>query len=275
MRHRRAQAGDLLRRRLRRGHDVDLPAWEVLAEAERDVAGARGHVDDEEVGIVPVDVGEELLERLVEHRAAPDDGLPLRHEVADGDAAHAPLLGGQQHAVEHHRIAIGAEHAWDRVAVDVGVDHADRIAHLGQRHREVGRDAALAHPTLAGGDEERAGLRPRLREGDLRGPRRDRAPRRAGASPWEWPWSLSRNASRSLSVITVKSRPTSRTPGSGLTAPLTRFWISLRSGQPGTVRAISTCTSPSELIVTSRTIPRSTIERCSSGSSTGRSASTT
>jgi hypothetical protein len=32
---------------------------------------------EQEVGVVPEDVGEELLERLVQHRAAPDDRLAL------------------------------------------------------------------------------------------------------------------------------------------------------------------------------------------------------
>ena len=38
----------------------------------------------------------------------------------------------------------------------------------------------------------------------------------------------------------MKSRLTLRTPASGDTAPLTRFWISLRSGHPATVRAMRT-----------------------------------
>ena len=84
-----------------------------------------------------------------------------------------------------------------------------------------------------------------------------------------------RRSSRSWSVITVKSRETARTPLSGVTAPVTRDVISLRSGQPAMVRAMSTSTSPFREMSTLRTIPRSTIERRSSGSSTGRSASMT
>ena len=52
---------------------------------------------------------------------------------------------------------------------------------------------------------------------------------------------------------------------------MTRLRISLRSGQPATVRVTWRATaSPSTC--TSRTMSRSTIERCSSGSSTGRRA---
>jgi hypothetical protein len=86
------------------------------------------------------------------------------------------------------------------------------------------------------------------------------------------PCSFMRSSSRSWSVITVKSSATLFTPSSAVTAVVTRFWISFRSGQPATVRATRTLTVPPSTM-TLRTMPRSTIERRSSGSSTGRSAS--
>src|SRR5207237_10842586 len=58
--------GELLRRR----HDDDLRARQQLAERDRDVARSGRHVDDEQVDLSPVDIGEELLERAVEHRPA-------------------------------------------------------------------------------------------------------------------------------------------------------------------------------------------------------------
>ena len=67
--------GDLLRERLRRRHDHRLGARQELAERDRDVAGTRGHVDDEHVELAPVHVLQELLERTVQHRTAPHDGL--------------------------------------------------------------------------------------------------------------------------------------------------------------------------------------------------------
>ena len=164
--HRRRQPGDLLRRRLRRRDDVDLATRQVLAEAEGDVAGARRHVDQQELGRVPVHVGQELLERLVQHRSAPDHGLVLGHEVPDRDAAHAPAFGRHDHLVDHDRRAVGAEHAGDRVAVDVGVDDADRVPLLGEGDGEVGRDARLADAALAGRDQQRPRLRSRLGERD-------------------------------------------------------------------------------------------------------------
>src|ERR671917_582777 len=66
------------------------------------------------------------------------------------------------------------------------------------------------------------------------------------------PWSLVRRAARSSSVMTVKSRSNPSTPSSAVTAPVTRLVISMR-----------------------RTMSRSTMLRCSSGSWTGRRASRT
>ena len=163
---------------------------------------------EQEVGLVPEHVGEELLERLVQHRAAPDDRLALRHEVADRDAAHAPRFGRDDHLVDHRRVAVGAEHARDRVAVDVGVDDADRVALLGEGDGEVGRDARLADAALARRDQQRPGLRAGLGERDRAalGVAVGRAPGRR--SPPASPCRLLRSSSRSWSVITVNSRST-------------------------------------------------------------------
>ena len=46
-----------------------------LGHGDRDVAGARRQVEQQHVEVAPVDVGEELLQRPVQHRAAPGDGL--------------------------------------------------------------------------------------------------------------------------------------------------------------------------------------------------------
>ena len=71
----------------RRDHD-DLGAGQVLAERDRDVAGAGREVEQEDVEVAPVDVGEHLDQRPVEHRAAPgDDLVAARLEHADRDHA--------------------------------------------------------------------------------------------------------------------------------------------------------------------------------------------
>ncbi len=88
------------------------------------------------------------------------------------------------------------------------------------------------------------------------------------------PWSSWRTAARSSSVITVKSTSTRSTPSRAVTASVTRWSISARSGQPATVRAIWTWTLPPSMAMP-LTMPRSTMVRCSSGSWTGRRASMT
>ena len=104
---------------------------QVLAERDRDVAGARRQVEQEHVEVAPVDVGEHLHERPVEHRAAPgDDLVAARLEHADRDHRDA---GRRRHRHDHvldlGRPGVGdAEHRRDRVAVDVGVDDADLAA---------------------------------------------------------------------------------------------------------------------------------------------------
>ena len=110
------------------------------------------------------------------------------------------------------------------------------------------------------------------------------------ARPSAWPWRLAgcrrwprgRRAACSRSTARVlvghdgeveldRRRPRRAAP----TASVTRRWISLRSGQPATVSATCTRHRRSPSMRTSRTMSRSTMLRCSSGSSTGRSASMT
>ena len=53
-----------------------ISGWGQLSQGERHIAGARGQVEEQDVEVAPEDVGEELLHRAVQHRAAPDDRLP-------------------------------------------------------------------------------------------------------------------------------------------------------------------------------------------------------
>ena len=82
-RHLRGADGDLLRGAVRRRDDERLGAREQLPERDRYVAGAGRHVDDEHVQLAPVDVREELLERAVQHRAAPHDWRVVVEEEPD------------------------------------------------------------------------------------------------------------------------------------------------------------------------------------------------
>ena len=105
---------------------------------------------------------------------------------------------------------------------------------------------------------------------------------RPSACPWACcdpavdagsPWRSCRRAARSSSFIAPQARSTSVTPIAP-SASLTRPVISPLSGQPGIVSTtVSATFVPST--TTSRTMPRSTMERCNSGSCTGRRASMT
>ena len=70
----------------------ELGLRQQLGEGHGDVAGAGRQIDQQVVQLAPVDVLEELLQRLVEHRAAPHDGGVLLDEEADRHHADA-LLG--------------------------------------------------------------------------------------------------------------------------------------------------------------------------------------
>ena len=144
---------------LRRGDHVDLGLGEVLAEGEGDVTGAGGHVDQQVVGLAPVGVDQELLERLVQHRAAPDHRSVVGDEVPHGQAADT--VGRRRHhqVADDQRVVGYPEHRRDREPVDVGVEDPDVEPRPGQGHGQVDGDRGLAHTALARRDAEDPGLR--------------------------------------------------------------------------------------------------------------------
>ena len=203
-----------------RGDDDGAGHGHLLRERELDVAGARRQVDDQVVEVAPPGLREQLLERLGDHRPAPD-----HRRVRLDQEAHAHRL----QAVAFHRlhglaVARGrapgdAEHERLRRAVDVGVEHADGGALGGERQREVDRRGALAHAALARGhrddvldprDELHAALH-RVRD-DLRlHVQRSRGPRRA-ASPAARPPARARSRARRAPDSPAPRRATTRSP---------------------------------------------------------------
>ena len=111
-------------------------------------------VHDQVVELAPVDVLDELLQKLVDHRPAPDHGAAALDEEPDRDDAHAVMQGRDDLVAGlDGRGALGyAHHLRNRRAVDVGVQDADRRAQARQRGRQVGADRRLAHAPLARGD---------------------------------------------------------------------------------------------------------------------------
>ena len=115
----------------------DLGVRKQLGERDGDVAGARRHVDHECVDVAPVHVREELLERAVQHRSAPDHRLVLVQEEADRHQLEPVPQRRHDHLVHRHRMLRDAEQLRDRVAVDVGVEQPDLLAEPGQRRGQV------------------------------------------------------------------------------------------------------------------------------------------
>ena len=235
-----------------------------------------GRSTSEEVGLVPEDVGEELLERLVQHRAPPDDGLVLLGEEAHRDAAHAVGLRRDEHLVDDDR-------AGARRRACAGSRSPTRRR---RRRRPMWPRWASATARLVVTDdlptpplpEAMSSTRVRA-DGSANG--------MARPSAWPWAWlgagggwpgrrgACSRSAARSSSVMTVKSRSTRSTPSSAATAPRDPVGDlgAQRAAGDGEGDRHGDRLAPS--MATSLTMPRSTMLRCSSGSSTGRRASMT
>ena len=161
---------DLLRA-LRRGRDHEhLGLRKEAGERHLDVAGAGRHVDEEVVEVAPADVYKELLERLRENQAAPHQGgVLVVDEQTHADDLH-PAAAGYLHLVgedlagpvgllRSRETRLHAEHAGDREAPDVGVEHADRESARRERGREVGGDRRLADSALPAADRDDAGGR--------------------------------------------------------------------------------------------------------------------
>ena len=143
--------GDVLRRR----HDHRAGERHPLRERQLDVAGAGRQVDDQVVEVGPVGLAQQLLERLRDHRPAPDHRVVLLDQEADRhhlDAVVLHRLHGL--AVARFGPAVDAHHHRLARAVDVGVEDADACALGGERERQVDGGRALADAALARRDRD-------------------------------------------------------------------------------------------------------------------------
>ena len=100
----------------------------VLRHGQLGVAGARRHVDDQDVQLAPGDVAQHLLQGAHAPSARARSSGVLRHQEADGHALDAVVAHRHQGlAVGELRLAGDAQHARLGRAVDVGVQQADRL----------------------------------------------------------------------------------------------------------------------------------------------------
>ena len=127
-----------------------------LRQRQLRVAGAGRQIDDQIVELAPLDVLDELLQELVDHRPAPDDRAAALDEEADRDDAHAVVHRGHDlvAGLDRGGLLRLAHHLRDRRAVDVGVEDAHRRPQPRERRREVGADRRLADAALAGRDRD-------------------------------------------------------------------------------------------------------------------------
>ena len=153
-----------------------------------------GMSTSERVELAPVHVGEELLERPVQHRPAPHHRRVVLEEEADRHQLEVAAHGRHDHLVDDDRPLVDAEHVRDRVAVDVGVEDADALAEAGERRGEVDRERRLADAALAARDRDHARA----------GRERDRFSRRRP------PRSFELSAAFSSGLITSKREPHAR-----------------------------------------------------------------
>ena len=184
-------------------------------------------------------------------------GSLLVEEEADRHELQVVLHRRHDQLVHGDRPLPDAENVRDRVAVDVGVEHADAVAELRERDREVRGQRRLADAALAARDREHAAV------GAAGGSRRPARARRRGAS------ASAPGAPRASSRRRRARRPV--TPGTSASACSTCCSNESRSGQPAMVRTIVSATTPS-WISRSRTMSSSVTGRRSSGSITCSSA---
>src|ERR1700731_983623 len=125
----------------------------ALGHRQLYVAGPIWQVDDQVVQLPPVDVEEELLDRLAEHRPAPDGGLIGLDEEGDGNNLEAVALNRNDLLVFGVGLfVLGAEKNRVVGPVHISIEDADSSPELGQRQRDVHGARRLADATLAGAD---------------------------------------------------------------------------------------------------------------------------
>ena len=143
----RVEQRDVLRRR-----DDDRAAHRhPLRQGQLRVAGARRHVDDQVVEIVPARRFQQLHQRLRHHRSAPDHRLLGVDQEADRHDFHAVRDRRDHGSLVGAGRALARQSHHQRLArpVDVGIQQADRRTFVGQAEREVRGSRRLADAALA------------------------------------------------------------------------------------------------------------------------------
>jgi len=141
---------------LRACHHNDAIHRQALEHGQGHITGARGHIHEQEIHVLPDHIGPELLDRTGNDRAAPHNGVFLvLHQQIDAHYinAHA-ALDGPAALVVRHGTAMNAEQLGDGRAGDIGIQNATMVATAGHGTGQQSAGHALAHAALAGNNAD-------------------------------------------------------------------------------------------------------------------------
>ena len=134
---------------------------DIVHQGDVDVAGARGHVDEQIVQRTPLDLQDHLFQGAAGHRPAPDEGLSRLGEIADGHPFDAVLLDRDEEFLALFLAGFGLglkffrrSHDGHGGTVHIGIGEPHPVSQAGQRDGQVHGDGGLAHAALAGGDAD-------------------------------------------------------------------------------------------------------------------------
>ena len=125
-------------RRLRSGDDDEFRVRQRLSHRNRHVAGARGKVEQQHVRIPPPHVRQELFQRTLQTRPAPQNRTVGTGEHANRNQLDTPCGHRHQHAVEVRRLRVHAEQLRQRKTVDVRVDGRGVVPERREGRRQIG-----------------------------------------------------------------------------------------------------------------------------------------
>ena len=154
-----------MRRHRGRCDDDKVGARQHAGKPHLHVSRSGWHVDEEIVEFTPVHIVEELFDGLGEHEPAPHERCALvfdehsrRHDFEETGADTSLVRNDHWFVVPVDPFGLESightEHAWNRKAPDVGIEHTDGGAVSGKGGSQVDGDRALADPTFSTGDRE-------------------------------------------------------------------------------------------------------------------------
>ena len=145
LKHQAALAGNIRGGRLRGGHDEGAVERQGLHQGKLRIAGARWHIDQENINFAPLHILDELLNRFHDHRPAPNDRSVVVHQKAHRHDFNAMALERHERFAINFRPTLQAHHEGNGRAINIAVHepHATgptaQLQDLGEGASEVDR----------------------------------------------------------------------------------------------------------------------------------------